>query len=69
MSSNQNNNSGCLFPFGDDFLPIFMFFFHVNQPNPGASGFDDDEDEEQDEEIEDTQEDDDMESDDNEIEG
>lgn len=41
MTSDQNNNSGCLFPFGDDFLPILMFFFHVNQPNPGASGFDD----------------------------
>ena len=51
MSSDQNNNSGCLFPFGDDFLPILMFFFHLNQPNPGASGFDDEEeeDEEQDE--------------------
>ena len=54
MGSDQNNNSGCLFPFGDDFLPILMFFFHVNQPNPGASGFDeeDEEDEEQDEDEE-----------------
>ena len=51
MSSDHNNNSGCLFPFGDDFLPILMFFLDVNQPNPGASGFDeeDEEDEEQDE--------------------
>ena len=49
MSSDQNNNSGCLFPFGDDFLPILMFFIHVNQPNPGASSFDDDEDEEDEE--------------------
>ena len=44
MSSDQNNNSGCLFPFGDDFLPILMFFFHVNQPNPGARSFDDEDD-------------------------
>jgi len=52
MGSDQNNNSGCLFPFGDDFLPIFMFFFHVNQQNPGAPSFDDDdEDEEQDEDT------------------
>ena len=51
MGSDQNTNTGCLFPFGDDFLPILMFFFHVNQPNPGASSFDDEdeEDEEQDE--------------------
>ena len=67
MGSNQNINSGCLFPFGDDFLPIFMFFFHLNKSDPGALGFD--EEDEEDEEIEDTQEDDDMESDDNEIEG
>ena len=52
MGSDQNNNSGCLFPFGDDFLPILMFFFHVNQPNPGEPSFDDDdEDEEQDEDT------------------
>jgi len=51
MSSDQNNNSGCLFPFGDDFLPILMFFLDVSQPNPDTSGFDeeDEEDEEQDE--------------------
>jgi hypothetical protein len=51
MTSDHNNNSGCLFPFGDDFLPILLFFLDVNQPNPGASGFDDEdeEDEEQDE--------------------
>lgn len=51
MSSDQNNNSGCLFHFEDDFLPIIMFFFHVNQPNPGTSDFDDEhkEDKEQDE--------------------
>ena len=42
MDSDQNNNSGCLFPFGEDFLPILAFFFHVNQPNPGATGFDED---------------------------
>ena len=40
MGSDQNNNSGCLLPFGDDFLPILMFFFHVNQPSPDTSGFD-----------------------------
>lgn len=56
MGSDQNNNTGCLFPFGDDFLPILMFFFHLNQPNPGASGYEnedyeDDEDEEQDEDT------------------
>ena len=48
MSSDQNNNSGCLFPFGDDFLPIFMFFFHVNQPDPGGSGYEDEDDEDDD---------------------
>ena len=41
MTSDQNSSSGCLFAFGDDFLPILMFFFHVNQPNPGTSGFED----------------------------
>lgn len=56
MGSDQNNNSGCLFPFGDDFLPILMFFFHVNQPNPGVPSFDD-EDEEEDEEDEEQDED------------
>lgn len=56
MTSDQNNNSGCLFPFGDDFLPILMFFFHVNQPNPGVPSFDD-EDEEEDEEDEEQDED------------
>lgn len=45
MDSDQNNNSGCLFPFGEDFLPILAFFFHVNQPNPGATGFDEDDEE------------------------
>jgi len=55
MTSDQNSSSGCLLPFGDDFLPILMFFFHVNQPNPDTSGFheDDEEDEEQDEDEED----------------
>ena len=51
MGSDQNNNSGCLFPFGDDFLPILMFFFHVNQPNPGASGFDEEDEDSADWEI------------------
>ena len=49
MTSDQNNNTGCLFPFGDDFLPILMFFFHVNQPKPGESGFDDEDEEDNDE--------------------
>jgi len=45
MSSDPNNNSGCLFPFGDDFLSIFMFFFHMNAPNPtDQQGEEDDED-------------------------
>ena len=52
MDSDQNNNSGCLFPFGDDFLPILMFFFHVNQPNTGASGFDEEDEEEDEEDVE-----------------
>ena len=56
MGSDQNNNTGCLFPFGDDFLPILMFFFHVNQPHPGVPSFDD-EDEEEDEEDEEQDED------------
>jgi hypothetical protein len=42
MGSDQNNNSGCLFPFGDDFLPIFMFFFHLNQADSSATQFDED---------------------------
>lgn len=41
MDSDQNNNSGCLFPFGDDFLPIFMFFFHLNDPGQGSTDFED----------------------------
>jgi len=49
MGSDQNNNSGCLFPFGDDFLPILMFFFHINQPNPSAPGFDEEQEDEEDE--------------------
>lgn len=56
MASDQNNNTGCLFPFGDDFLPILRFFFHVNQPNPGASGFDEDDEENEDEEDEEDEE-------------
>ena len=60
MTSDQNNNTGCLFPFGDDFLPILMFFFHVNQPNPGSLSFDDeDEDNDQWEISEDEDEEDD----------
>ncbi len=31
MSSERYNNSGCLLPFGDDFLPILMFFLSSNQ--------------------------------------
>ena len=56
MTSDQNNSSGCLFPFGDDFLPILMYFSHVNQPNPGASGFDEDDEENEDEEDEEDEE-------------
>mgnify|MGYP001336526567 FL=1 len=48
MGSDQNNNTGCLFPFGDDFLPILMFFIHVNQPNPGASIFEEEDEDDQD---------------------
>ena len=54
MGSDKNNNSGCLFPFGDDFLPILVFFFHINQPStPQFEEEDEDEeDEEQDEDEE-----------------
>lgn len=45
MDSDQNNNSGCLFPFGEDFIATLAFFFHVDQPAPGASGFDEDDEE------------------------
>ncbi len=31
MDPDNNKNPGC-FPFSDDFLPIFMFFFHLNDP-------------------------------------
>jgi hypothetical protein len=48
MTSDQNNNSGCLFPFGDDFLPIFMFFFHLNQADNPKPLFDEDDEEEDD---------------------
>ena len=58
MDSDQNNNSGCLFPFGDDFLPILMFFFHVNQPNPGARSFDDEDEDNDDWEISEDEDDD-----------
>ena len=34
MDSDSNNNPGS-FPFSDDFLPIFMFFFHLNDPDQG----------------------------------
>lgn len=34
MDSDNNNNPGC-FPFSDGFLPIFMFFFHLNDPGQG----------------------------------
>lgn len=47
MGSGQNNNSGCLFPFGDGFLPILVFFFHLNHPDPGGSN-PDEEDEDND---------------------
>lgn len=40
MGSDQNNNSGCLFPYGDDFLPILIFLFHLNQLKRDASNFD-----------------------------
>jgi hypothetical protein len=54
MTSGDNNNSGCLFPFGDDFLPILMFFFHVNQANSSNPQFDeDDEGEEEDSDSDD----------------
>jgi hypothetical protein len=46
MSSDQNNNSGCLFPFGDDFLPILMFFFHLNQADSIETQQDEDEEDE-----------------------
>ena len=49
MSSDQRNNSGCLFPFGDDFLPIFMFFFHLNQADTITPQFDQEDDVELDE--------------------
>jgi len=58
MSSDKDNNTGCLFPFGDDFLPILMFFFHVNQPNTSSSNFDDEDEEDEDEEEEEQDEDD-----------
>ena len=61
MGSDQNNNSGC-FPFGDDFLPILMFFFHLNQAESSAPQYmddddDDDGDEEEGEDEEDNDED------------
>lgn len=43
MSSDQNNNSGCLFPLWDDFLAIFMFFFLLQPPGSGSPFFDEDE--------------------------
>lgn len=47
MGSDQNNNSSCLLPFGDDFLPILMFFFHLNQAESGVPQFDEEIDEEE----------------------
>jgi hypothetical protein len=49
MGSDQNDNSGCLFPFGDDFLPIFMFFFHLNQDETGAAQLDEEDEDDADE--------------------
>lgn len=48
MNTDNNNRTGCLFPFGESFLPIFMFFFHLNQPPPETISLDE-EDEEDDE--------------------
>ena len=41
MGSDHDNNSGCLFPFGEDFLPILIFFFHLNDPCQGLTDLDD----------------------------
>ncbi len=57
MDSDSNNNSGC-FPFSDDFLPIFMFFFHLNDPNQGnLNNYDDASELELDSDSEEIQED------------
>jgi len=45
MDQDRRSNSGCLFPFGDDFLPIFMFFFHLNDPDPLQSQIEEEEEE------------------------
>lgn len=36
MGSKQDQHSGCLFPFGDDFLPILAFFFNINDLRKNA---------------------------------
>ena len=44
MGTNQDHKSGCLFPFGDDFLPILVFFFNINDPRNNAYTIEKDED-------------------------
>ncbi len=36
MDPDLDKNTGCLFPFGDDFLSVFMFFFHLNAQDPNV---------------------------------
>jgi len=53
MGTNQDHDSGCLFPFGDDFLPILAFFFSINDPRHNAYTIQEDDLEDEDPEDED----------------
>ena len=53
MDLQRQNNSGCLFPFGDGLLPNLVFFLQLNEHSLEGKQIEDDEDEEEDEEDDD----------------
>ncbi len=47
MDLQRQNNSGCLFPFGDGLLPNLVFFLQLNEHILEGKQIEDDEDEEE----------------------
>ena len=47
MDLQRQNNSGCLFPFGDGLLPHLVFFLQLNEHSLEGKQIEDDEDEEE----------------------
>ena len=47
MDLQRQNNSGCLFPFGDGLLPNLVFFLQLNEHSLEGKQIEDDEDEEE----------------------